>query len=112
VSGPQNAIVGDYDEPTQIPETQVDEDVLNESKKMARYSKSAEYKRLKEFLEARVSFYQNFLPDGRDIKEFQASEEIIALNWKIANAIIKEIKGILDAYAQAIEDVSNAKDKQ
>jgi hypothetical protein len=106
VSGPANAIMGDQDEPTAMPETTVSEEVLVEERKLAKYSKTAEFKRLKEFLEARISFYQNYLPDGRTIKEVQGTSEIIALNWKVANAIITEFQNVLNEYNQAAEVVS------
>lgn len=109
-TGPTHAVVGDLDEPTKPPITQVPEEILAEEKKLAEYSQTAEYKRLKTFLEDRRSFYQNFLPNGQPIKE--ASEKSLGeavINWKVANAIIAELNNILDSYEQARQAVNDAK---
>lgn len=107
-SGAQNAVMGDQDEPTRLPVTEVPEEVLTEEKKMAQYSKSAEYKRLEEFMKARIEFYRNFLPDGRSIKEIHLQDWELAQGWKVANIVISEFQGVIDAYSRAQEAVKNA----
>lgn len=97
--GAQNAIVGDNDSITNLPETQVPEAALTEEKKMAKYSRSAEYQRLKEFLEARVKFYQRYYPNGQQVQDLPAEER--AAYWQAACIITKELEGILEAYEQA-----------
>lgn len=104
--GPQNVVVGDQDLPTNLPETRVPQEVMTEEKKMAKYSKSAEFKRLKEFMEARIQFYQNFMPDGRSIKEVNLQDWELAQGWKVANIVIKEFQSVLDAYDKAREAVN------
>lgn len=96
-SGAQNAIVGELDEPTRIPETQVPEQSLEEERKLAKYSQSQEFKRLQKFLEARIQFYQGFLPDGRPIDATPVKSE----DWRVANAIIKEFNLVLSEYENA-----------
>lgn len=98
--GAQNGIVGD-DLGIELPEIKVPEQDLTAEKNMARFSKSEEFQKLKEHLEGRISFYQNFLPDGRAIGENIPSPE----QWVIANAIIGEFNAVLGAYEQAREAV-------
>ena len=55
----ENGIVGDNQDPIgQLPETQVPEADLQLEKQMAQFSKSPEYLRLKEYLEARIEFFR------------------------------------------------------
>lgn len=104
MSGPQNAVVGDLDQPTDIPSTQVSDDILEDERKVAKYSKTAEFQRLKQFMEERIVFYQHFLPDGRPIKE---TDKDLDVNWRVANIVIGEFKTVLNVYAQAAEEVAN-----
>lgn len=104
MTGPVNAPLGDLDEPTKLPETQVPEEALVEEKKLARYSQTAEYRRLKEFLEDRVKFYQTYLPNGDPVE----SKEPSVANWIAANVIIKELTNILSEYERAREVVKDS----
>lgn len=108
MSGPANAVVGDQDEPTAIPQSVVSDEILVEEKKMAKYSKTKEFQRLREFLEDRIKFFQDYLPDGRSIKDVQGTAEIIALNWKVANCIITEFQNVLESYDRAAEVVGES----
>lgn len=98
----QNGIIGN-NSGIDLPLTQVDTQVLDEEKKMARFSKTDEFKRLKEHLDERITFYQTFLPDGRPL-----NSDVKAENWVIANAIIGELKAIIMAYEQANQVVADA----
>lgn len=104
----KNAVIGDVTDPMDMPVSKLPEEELVEEKKMARYSKTAEFKRLREFLEARVEFYQNYLPDGRVIKDVTGSAEALVVSWKAANAIVAELKNILNEYDRAREVVEDA----
>lgn len=98
--GPKNGILGDnygFD----IPQTDVDKEPLDDEKRMARFSKSKEFKRFKELMEARIDFYQKTLPDGRPLTAVDAIER--GNQWVIANAVIGEFKMILNAYETAKE---------
>lgn len=114
MAGPANAIVGDNDSVTNLPQTQVPEAALTEEKKMAKYSQSAEFKRLKEFMEARIKFYQRFLPNGERVEgDPKDPRSPIGMptkgaelsDWKAACVIINEFENILREYSQAQETV-------
>ncbi len=115
-SGAQNAVVGDMDESTKLPETQVPEDVLTEEKKMAQYSESAEFKRLREFMEARVHFYQRYLPNGQQVEGDPVRVGLpqgvpagqLESYWIAACVIIKEFENVLGEYDRAREAVKDA----
>ena len=98
-----NAIIGD-DYGTTLPETVVNEDSLLEEKKLARFSKTTEFKRLKGHLEERIVFYQQFLPSGQPVVGASVTGE----DWRIANAVITEFKAVLQAYEQAQEAVDGS----
>jgi hypothetical protein len=89
---------------TDLPKTEVDEVVLNEEKKMAKYSKTKEFKRLKEFLEARIKYFENFLPGGQPVAEVPAEER--AAYWQASCVIIKEFRSVLNEYEAAAESVA------
>ena len=98
--GPKHAILGDItgvDLPQMAPNAQD----LSEEKNMARYSKSKEFKRIKEWCEGRIAFYQNFYPDGREISDKLPSPE----EWVIANTVIKELTALMNGYVLAEEIV-------
>lgn len=103
MSGPVNALIGD-DFGMEIPRTTVDEDELAIEKKMARFSKTKEFKKLKEYIDSRIEFYQQYLPDGRPVP---ADMKMVGENWIIANAIIGEFKAVLMAYELANEATKN-----
>ena len=103
--GPNNAIIGDA-QMTELPQMVVDENELNEEKKMARYSKSSEYKRIKEHFEGRIKFYQNYLPDGREITDKNLTQ--IGESWVVANTVIRELQNVLDSYELAAEAVDGS----
>lgn len=103
--GAQNGIVGN-EYGTGIPETEVDKTSLIEEKKAARFSKSAEYKKLKEYMEERIDYYQKYLPDGREIGSIPMPE--LGQKWVEANTIVREFKLVLQSYEQAAEVVKEA----
>lgn len=102
----QQGIIGDS-YPTELPVTNVPEQDLTEEKKMAKFSKTREFKRLKAHIEQRITYYQAFLPNGKAVLE---SEDMTQLgqNWLVANALITELQAIIDAYELANEAVKNA----
>lgn len=107
MSGPQNAVVGDVDSPMTLPETKVPEEVLTEEKKMAKYSKSAEFKRLKEFMEARIKFYQQYYPSGQRVQDIPDEER--GKYWQAACIVVTEFENILSEYDQASSAVDDAR---
>ena len=101
----QHGIIGD-NYGIDLPSADVDVNELNEEKAMARFSKSKEFKKLKEIMQSRIDFYQKALPDGRPLSEVDTAER--AQMWVIANAVIGEFNMILAAYEDANEVVKNA----
>lgn len=98
--GPQNAIVGDsYG--TELPETQIPQEDLAEEKKMAKFSKSAEFDRIRKHVQERKDFYQKYLPGGQPVGGEVPSPE----QWMAANLIINEFDLLLDSYDNAAKIV-------
>jgi hypothetical protein len=102
----QNAIIGDSYS-IDLPETQVDQELLEDEKKRARFSKTAEFKRLKEYIDSRMAFYQNWLPDGRDVQSVNIAE--MGQQWVVANAVIAELHAVIDMYEQAKEAIQDGR---
>lgn len=97
-TGPQNSIPGtDESLGTALPQTQIDDVMLAEERSMARFSKTKEYKRLKEYMEGRIEFFQKYLPDGRPLKTDTVNDK----DWIVANTVIGEFKALLAAYEDA-----------
>ena len=107
MAGPQNAVMGgDY--PTELPEKEVDQSQLQELQKAARFSKTAEWKELKEHFERRMKFYQQYLPDGTSSLDSKVSIEERGRNWIVSNTIIGEFKAVIDVYEGAAQVVKDA----
>lgn len=107
------AIIGD-NFGTDLPKTEVPEDALVEEKKLARYSRTQEYKRLKEFIEGRIEFYQHYLPNGDMVQgnpkngdPFSVTSPPDTAHWIAACIVIKEFQNILGSYEQAKQAVAN-----
>lgn len=116
MSGPANAVMGDQDQPMTVPETKVPEEFLAEEKKMAQYSETAEFKRLSKFMQARIEFFQRFLPNGQRVEGDPVRVGLppgvpmseLAAYWTAACIVIKEFEGVLGEYEIAREAVKNA----
>lgn len=103
---PNNGLVGDsYG--TDLPKMQVDEQTLVAEKKMAKYSRSSEFKRIQEHFEAKIAYYQQFLPGN--IPPEMVPEEERAKYWAIANILIKEFNEVVNMYETAKEAVGAEK---
>lgn len=105
---PQNGIVGDQ-YGTELPEAQLQEEVLNEAKGRARFSKTKEYQELKTHLEQRIDFYKKAMPNGEAIIHSKDSMEEIGKKWLVANTIVAELEAIIQAYEDAVETVKNSR---
>jgi hypothetical protein len=96
--GPQNILLGgSYG--IDLPETEIDKDQLVEERQMAKFSRTKEFKRLKEQMQSRIAFYQSVLPDGRPLTDVDLQER--AQQWVIANVVIGEFQRIIDMYEVA-----------
>lgn len=103
---PQNSLIGDSN-PTELPVMKMDDTSLIEEKKIAKYSKSKEFSRIQEHFEAKIAYYQQFLP-GNLLPETIPEEER-GKYWAVANLLIKEFREVIDMYKLAEEVVDNAK---
>lgn len=106
MAGAQNGIMGDADFEFNVPQTEVNDDDLLEIQKAAKFSKTREYKRLKDHMEERIAFYQQFLPDGRALTETDPANRDSM--WVASNAIIGELRGVMAVYEQADEVLKEA----
>lgn len=109
MSGARNAVMGEADSPIELPKTQVPEEVLTDEKKMARYSQSAEFKRLRKFMQDRIEFFQKYFPNGQRVQDLPESER--SAYWQAACIVVSEFQGVLDEYERAREVVSDAGSK-
>lgn len=103
MNGPQNGLMGEAFG-IDLPQTGVEEQDLTLERSMAKYSKTEDFKRIKEHLESRIAFYQGHLPDGTSV---MVSMPSIA-QWQAANVIIGELKAILASYELATEVVEKS----
>ena len=111
MTGPSNTPLGDQGLDT-LPQTQVPEDTLRRERAMAQFSKTAEFRALKEAMESRIYFYQNYMPGTQDVKITQLTNEERGYMWLAASVIIEEFRSILMAYDQANVAVSESDAKQ
>lgn len=102
----EHGIIGD-DFGIDLPQSKVEQADLDEEKKMARFSKTDEFKRIKDYAESRILFYQSMLPDGRPLSS--VDPEQMGANWTAANLVIGEFKQLLGAYENANEVVKDAR---
>jgi len=115
-TGAQN-VINDDSFGTELPKTLVDEVSLVEERNMAKFSKTREFKALKDYMENRIDFFQKYLPDGSSVvggKDVEGKtvapldDATIAAYWRAANIVIGEFKGLLQMYENANEAVRNA----
>jgi hypothetical protein len=98
---PQNAIIGDSTG-VELPHMQIEDQTLVEEKKMAKYSRSTEFKRIQQWCEDRISFYQIYLPNGAEVgMEVVPTPE----DWRVANRVIAEFKALMNSYEIANDAV-------
>lgn len=77
-----------------------------EEKNMAKYAKSKEFEKIKNFCADRISFYQTCLPDGRPVD--QVNLDGLDKNWQVANIVIREFTALMGVYEQAQTTVDEA----
>ena len=103
MAGAVNALIGD-EFGIDLPEKEVVPVDLTVEKNMAKFSQSAEFKKIKAHFEERIVFYQTHLPNGDDIGAVTPTQE----QWVAANLIIAELKAVLNMYELANEIVVEA----
>jgi hypothetical protein len=102
--GPSNAIIDDGTG-VELPRLTQDEDLLVEEKKMAKYSKTAEFKRIQNHFQERIEFYQKYLPNGTPVAV--ASDQDVLTHWRTANILIDEFNQVINMYETARDVVGN-----
>lgn len=111
--GSQNVIMGDDTSfGTDMPQTRTPEAAFAELLKSAKFSKTAEFKELKKYLEQKIEFYKAYLPDGRPVGTIPLPFDEMAKMWIAANVIIGEFQAIIGVYEGAAQQVKDATAKQ
>jgi len=96
---------------TDLPKTQISEELLTEEKNLAKYSKSKEFKEIREYWENRKTFFMSYTPSGSEIR-FQVPNDDIAQMWVLANNMINEINAFLSRYDNAVDVMEQVNDVQ
>lgn len=109
MTGPLNTPLGDQGI-DQLPQTEVPQGDLSRERAMASFSKTREFEALRAAIESRIAFYQQSVPGGQsgdvDVKSLPNDER--GWRWLAADNVISEFRGILSAYEQAAEAVSDS----
>lgn len=105
MAGPQNGIIGDS-MGIDLPQAQTQPEGLQEERAMARFSKTKEFKRLKNHLEERIAFFETTLPNGISPEGITKTNAQLGEDWRVANLVIAELRGIIAAYELAKEVLS------
>jgi hypothetical protein len=103
---PSNVIMGDENSGIDLPEFQPPQEEIKEIRSMANHAKSPEYQRLVEWCEAKIAFYQGFMPNGLAIdKDYVPTTE----DWRVANRVIADLKEFMGVYEYAKEQAKELK---
>lgn len=109
MAGPQNGLLGDSGMEIDIPQMAPEDDAsFEELKKTAKFSRTAEFKELKTYLQTRMDFYKTYLPDGRAVGGAPLDFVEMGQMWVSSNVIIGEMQMIIDAYESAAKAVKDA----
>lgn len=103
--GPQNAVVGNDSYGTEMPQTQTPENAMAEISKAAKFSKTREFQELKDYLQAKIKFYQSNLPGGTPIVHVDPA--IVGSSWTAADTIVREFQAIIDVYENAAQQLKD-----
>lgn len=95
---PKNAIIGDSTG-VELPVQAHDNTAVQELQRKAKYSRSKEYKLLKEKADERIEFYKRFLPSGQLVGTTSKAE--LAGRWELANILIAEFEQLFGEYENA-----------
>lgn len=108
--GPQNVPISDTNFGTDLPNTTRPPEDLSAEINMAKFSKTKEFKKLKEVIEARVTFHMKYLPGGQGetIAFRDLSNEERGWRTLAADLVISELRALIEAYEQAEQVVKEA----
>lgn len=102
---PDNVIMGD-NTGIDLPQMQPDEQDLNLEKNIAKFSKTKEWKNLKEHIQFRIDFYQKYLPNGTEVGlDVVPTPE----DWRVANRVIGELNLLINTYEGVKEAVDESR---
>lgn len=102
---PENSIIGDA-QGIDLPQAKPDEQDLTAEKNRAKFSKTKEWKDLKDHLESRIEFYQHFLPNGLEVGlDTPATSD----DWRVANRVIGEFRLVISTYEGVREVVDGTR---
>jgi hypothetical protein len=94
-----NAVIGDSPI-VDLPQSQPNTEEIDNLRQRARFSKTKEFRELREAMDERIEFYSNFLPDGRLVA---TSDKLAVQNWRLANIVIAELQAVKSAYDGSVE---------
>lgn len=100
--GPDNALMSDTGLGIELPQMQEETVDLTEEKKMAKYSRTAEFKRIQKHCDERIKFYQTYLPGGLEVG---LDVRPLTEDWMVANRVIGELNLLKNMYEVAQEAV-------
>lgn len=114
MAGATNGIMGDDNFGVQLPQTQLPEQDLSRERSMARFSKTKEFKILKEAMESRMKFWDTYAPgsDMNPVMYRDLSNEERGWRGLVAAVLKDEFKSIIGAYEQATEVVNESNKKE
>lgn len=114
--GPQHGIIGsDAGYGLDLPDTAQEAQSRDQAElvQKARFSRTAEYKEIKAWVEARIEYYRLFQPgaDGRDLPLRDLPNEERGWRCLASDLMIHEYRSFLAQYEQAAEALKNANKK-
>lgn len=95
-----NGIIGDQTG-YELPKQPTNEEFISELKKKARFSKSQEFKELRQNMQQRIDFYSQFLPGGASIHDMTNEER--GKYWAVADLVTKELQAVIEAYDGSVK---------
>lgn len=109
--GPQHGVIGgDAMYGTELPQTETPEVDLSVERGMARFSRTKEFKALKQTIEQRKKYWRQFQPgaNGQHIAFREMPNEERGWRSLVSDYLIEELDMLINAYETANEVVANA----
>lgn len=112
MAGPVNGIMGGASLPPlgTTPDVVDVSDGKEELRKLAAFTLTDDYRQLKEIIETKIAYWQQYVPgatgsvmasDATPIDQLSNDER--AWRWLVANQLINELRSITGGYEQAVE---------
>ncbi len=105
----QRGIIGDLDQ-IDLPMVNNDPQLLEEEQRKARFSKTKEFKELKDQIDRKIEFYSAYLPGGVSYEALLAVKDFeeIGKMTVLSSTIIGEFRQLIQTYETANEAVKEA----